>query len=50
MSLLLAWKILGLLVSTLAAYEKYLVLHRDNLMIPIHMELSQKQKTFSEFF
>ena len=49
-SLLLAWKILGLLVNTLAADEKYPVLHRDNLTIPIQMQLSQKQKTFSQFF
>ena len=49
-SLLLTCKILGLLVNTLAADEKYLVLHRDNLTIPIQMQLSQKQKTFSQFF
>ena len=49
-SLLLAWKILGLLVNTLAADEKYPVLHRDNLTIPIQMQISQKQKTFAEFF
>ena len=49
-SLLLTWKILGLLLNTLAADEKYLVLHRDNLTIPIQMQLSQKQKTFSQFF
>ena len=49
-SLLLTCKILGLLVNTLAADEKYPVLNRDNLTIPIQMELSQKQKTFSEFF
>ena len=48
-SLLLACPILGLLVNTLAADEKYLVLHRDNLTIPIEMQLSQKQKTFSKF-
>ena len=48
-SLLLTWKILGLLVNTLAADEKYPVLNRDNLTIPIEMQLSQKQKTFSEF-
>ena len=34
-SLLLTWKILALLVNTLAADEKYLVLHRDNLTISI---------------
>ena len=49
-SLLLTWKILGLLVNTLAVDEKYPVLNRDNLTIPIQMQLSQKQKTFSEFF
>ena len=49
-SLLLTWKILGLLVNTLAPDEKYPVLNRDNLTIPIQMQLSQKQKTFSEFF
>ena len=48
--LLLRWQILGLLVNTLAADEKYLVLYRENLTIPIQMELSQRQKTFSEFF
>ena len=48
--LLLTSKILGLLVKTLAAAEKYLVLHRDNLTILIQMQLSEKQKTFSEFF
>ena len=49
-SLLLTCKILGLLFNTLVADEKYLVLHRDNLTIPIQMQLSQKQKTFSQFF
>ena len=48
-SLLLAWKILGLLVNTLAADEKYPVLHRDNLTIPIQMQLSHKQDTFPQF-
>ena len=49
-SLLLTCKILGLLVNTLAADEKYPVLNRDNLTIPIQMQLSQKQKTFFQFF
>ena len=44
------YEILGLLVNTLATDEKYPVLNRDNLTIPIQMQLSQKQKTFSEFF
>ena len=48
-SLLLTCQILGLLVNTLAADEKYPVLNRDNLTIPIQMQLSEKEKTFSEF-
>ena len=43
-------QILGLLVNTLAADEKYPVPNRDNLTIAIQMELSEKQKTFSQFF
>ena len=46
----MTWKILRLFVSTLTADNKYTVLSRDNLMEPIQMHLSQKQKTFSEFF
>ena len=49
-SQLVICKILGLLVNILAADEKYPVLNRDNLMIPIQIQLSQKQKTFSQFF
>ena len=49
-SLLLTCQILGRLVKTLAADEKYPVLNGDNLKIRIHMQLSQKQKDFSEFF
>ena len=49
-SLLLTCQILGLLVNTLAADEKYPLLKRDNLMTPIQMHLSQKQKTFSQFY
>ena len=48
--LLLTCKILGLLVNTLAADEKYPVLNRDSLTIPIQMQLSQKQKKFSQIF
>ena len=43
-------QILGLPVNTLAADEKYPVLNRDNLTMPIQKQLSQKQKTFSQFF
>ena len=49
-SLFLTCQILGLLVNTLTADERYPVLNRDNLTIPIQMQLSQKQKTFSGFF
>ena len=48
-SALLTCQILGLLVNTLAADEKYPLLKRDNLTIPIQMQLSQKQKPFSAF-
>ena len=37
------------LVNTLATDEKYPVLNTDNLTIPIHMQLSQKQKNFPQF-
>ena len=49
-SLLLTCQILRLLVNTLAADEKYPVLNRGNLMIPIQMQLCYKQRTFSRFF
>ena len=48
-SLLLICQILGLLFYTLAADEKYPLVKRDNLTVPIQMQLSQKQKTFSLF-
>ena len=48
-SLLLTCQILGLLVNTLATDEKYPVLNRDNLTIPIEMQLSEKQNTFYQF-
>ena len=37
-------------VNTLSADDKYSFLNRDNLTQPIQMQLSRKQKTFSEFF
>ena len=37
-------------VNTLAADEKYHFLKRDNLTMPIEMQLSQKQKIFAEIF
>ena len=48
--LLLTCHILGLLVHTLATDGKYPVLNREILMIPIQMQLSHKQKHFSDFF
>ena len=50
MSLLFTWQMLGMFFNTLAADEKYPLLKRDNLTVPIQMQLSQKHKTFSEFF
>ena len=44
------WKILRLFVNTLTDHDKYSLLYRDNLTQPIQILLSQKQKTFSEFF
>ena len=49
-SLLMTCQILSLLANTLAANENYPVLNRDNLTIPIQMQFSQKQNTFSYFF
>ena len=49
-SILLTCKILGLLLNTLVADERYPVLNRENLTILIQMQLSKEQKTFSEFF
>ena len=43
-------QILRLFVNTLTVDEKHFVLNRGNLTQPIHMQLPQKQKTFSEFF
>ena len=44
------YKISRLFPNTLSADGKYSLLNRDNLTQPIHMQLSPKQKTFSEFF
>ena len=49
MSPSLTCQILGPLVNTLAADEKYLLLNRDYLTIPIQMQLSQKQTNFCLF-
>ena len=49
-SLLVTCQILGLLVNKLATDGKYPVLNRDNLTIPVQIELSHKRKNFSQFF
>ena len=41
---------LRLFVNTLIVNDKHYLLNRDNFPQPIQMQLSQKQKTFSEFF
>ena len=46
---LMTCKILALLLNTLAADEKYLVFHRDDLTIPFQMQSSDKEKNFSQF-
>ena len=43
-------KILRLFVNTLTVNDKHYLLNRDNLTQQIQMQLSEKQKTFSEFF
>ena len=48
--MLVLCKILGLFVNTLSEDERYCLLYKDNLLQPIQILLSQKQKTFSEFF
>ena len=49
-SLLVACKILRLFVNTFDTFGKYSVLNREYLTQPIHMQLSQKEKGFFEFF
>ena len=48
--MLVLCKFLRLLVRTLTDDEKYSLLYRENLTQPIQILLSQKRKTFSEFF
>ena len=46
----MTWKILRVFVTTLTDDDKYSHHSRHNLMQPNQMHLSQKQKTFSQFF
>ena len=48
--MLVLCKILGVFVNTLTDDDKNCLLYRHNLTQPIQILLSQKQKTFSEFF
>ena len=48
--MLVLCKILRLFVNTFTEDDKYSLLYRDNLIQPIQILLSQKQKTFSQFF
>ena len=48
-SVLVIDKFLSVFVNTLPADENYYLLNRDNLAQPIKIQLSQKQKTFSQF-
>ena len=49
-SLLVIHKMLTLFVNTLKVDENHYLLTGDNLRQTIQMQLSHKQKTFSEFF
>ena len=48
--MLVLLKFLRLLVNTLTDDEKYSLLYRENLTQTIQILLSQKRKTFSQFF
>ena len=49
-SLLVIHKIHRLFVNILTADDKHYLLNREILAQGIHMQLSQKEKTFSPFF
>ena len=49
-SLLVICKISRLFPNTLNAHGKYCLFNRDNLTQPIQMQLSGKEKSFSDFF
>ena len=48
--MLVLCQILGLFLTTLTDDDTYSLLYRENITQPIHILLSQKQKTFSGFF
>ena len=47
---LMLCKVLGLFVIRLTADDKHSLLNRDNFLQLLQMQLSQKQKTLSQFF
>ena len=49
-SLLVLHKILRPFVNKLTVNDKHYLLNRDNLAQPIQIQLSRKEKNFSEFF
>ena len=49
-SLKVIHKILRLLVNTLTPDDKHYLLNRNNLVQSIQIQLSEKEKKFSEFF
>ena len=49
-SILVICKILRLFVKTFTGDDKYSLLNRDSLTESILMQLSQKQRTFSQLF
>ena len=48
--MLVLCKFLRVLVKTLTDDDKYSLLYRENLAQPTQLLLSQKRKTFSQFF
>ena len=48
--MLVLCKILRLFVNTFTEDDKYSLLYRDNLIQPIQILLSHKEKTFYQFF
>ena len=50
MSFIVMSEILGLFVNTLTPDYKHSLRNSDNFLQPIQMQLSQKQKPFSDFF
>ena len=50
MFLLVMCEILAVVVNTMTTNKKYPLRNCENLQLPIQMQLSRKQKSFSEFF